>query len=95
MIEIEMGDHGSKSDIFWSVKEQRVDSSSISSYKDGVRCILVAGKPVFEIITLSIIFNIEGHFPIQLLIYVVLIKSIIKISISSKGLSSGNYKTRF
>jgi len=46
MTEMEMGNHGSKSDIFWSVKEQRVDSSSIS-YKDGVRCILVAGKPVF------------------------------------------------
>jgi hypothetical protein len=29
-----------------SVKEQRVDGSSVSS--DAVRCTLVAGKPVFE-----------------------------------------------
>jgi hypothetical protein len=39
-----MGDRGSKSDM--SVKEQRVDGSSVST--DAVWCTLVAGKPVFE-----------------------------------------------
>jgi len=41
---IGMGDRGSKSDSFISVKEQRVDGSSKSRYLDFVRCTLVAGK---------------------------------------------------
>ena len=41
-----MGDRGSKSDSFLSVKEQRVDGSSKSRNLDFVRCTLVAGKPV-------------------------------------------------
>jgi len=37
-----MGNHGSKSDSFISVKEQRVDGSSVINKT--VRCTLVAGK---------------------------------------------------
>lgn len=47
MINFEMGNRGSKSNILF-VKEQRVNGSSVL-YKKAVRCILVAGKPVMKI----------------------------------------------